>query len=267
MKWSVAAAFVIAVTAAFVAGRWSMGGGSAAAGGGERTDGPPERGRVAARMEAAGDRQEPVRARRERPAGNGTEEREKRLSAPWEEMAAMVQLSYLSGRLDHLARGDMEKALELLGANEADRKDAVKVMVQAEKDLREAEKRLVTVKEAGRDTITLDRSGMADLSKEVTERAKRGLRDALPEKISQVVVDGVNWNQIYMNPARPEVTLRLEARGDGRLQHRTADGYWEDVGMVPENVRRNADGSYAAEDIFRGSWKEQLKGLVLVPGE
>jgi hypothetical protein len=191
------------------------------------------------------------------------------MTAPWEDMAEMVQARYLAGQFDQLTGDNMEKALAFLGASAGERAMAMEIMKQASADLLDAEKWLVTVKETLPDLILLDRSMMEDFSKSVVEQTKRDLREALPERIADVIDDGVNWHAFYMMPGRTEVSLILEGVRDG-LRFRLSDGYREDVGVLEGDrlkAARNPDGTYSADRIFSARWGNLVKSLSLMVQE
>jgi len=273
MRWKIVALVAVSLAGAFLAGRWSAGVPQTAAH--ERGAGPGKRAGNGARIESADDATAPpMRVRRERPADEG-KVKGATAEVPKAHLEEMVVATYLRGDLDTMMMTTegyngtaFEAALEMLGASESDRRNAMAVMKEARESLRQAEPRMVTVKKSATvpDMITLDRSAMTGVAKGVAEKTKTGLEQALPPEVSRVVLEGISWNTFYMNPRMPEVTLKLEGGNDGRMSTRIYNGYMEDVGFSRTDVPKNPDGSYPAEKLFP-EWKEQVAGLKLIPTE
>ncbi|WAC20715.1 hypothetical protein OVA24_04885 [Luteolibacter sp. SL250] len=273
MRWQGVAVVAVLLAGAFVAGRWSVEVPEAAVDGG----GTEKKGRAGsgARIEVAEDAPAPrMRVRRERQA----EDRKVRAGTtevPRQHLEEMVAATYLRGNLDTMMMAveghdgtSFEAALRMLGADEAERRNAMAVMKQAGEELRQAEQRMITVNKAATvpDMITLDRSAMMGISREVAERTKAGLEQVLPPQVSKVVLEGVSWGSFYMNPRMPEVKLSLEGTNSGGMRTRMNDGYREDVGFARTDIPRNGDGTYPAEKIFP-KWKELVGGMTLMPTE
>ncbi|MBX3743581.1 MAG: hypothetical protein KF712_21525 [Akkermansiaceae bacterium] len=273
MRWQGVAVVAVLLAGAFLAGRWSVDVPEAAVAGG----GAENRTRAGSgtRIEVAEDATAPrMRVRRERQ----TDDRKLKAATaevPKKHLEEMVAATYLRGDLDTMMMGvegqdgtNFEVALRMLGAGEAERRDAMAVMKQARQELHQAERRMITVKKAATvpDMITLDRSAMTGVSKGVAEKAKAGLEQALPPGISKVVLEGISWGTLYMNPRMPDVRLTLEGTDDGGMRTRMFDGYREDVGLTRTDIPRNGDGTYPAEKIFP-KWKELVGGMTLMPTE
>jgi hypothetical protein len=271
MRWQSVAVVAVLLAGAFLAGRWSVEVREAAA-----DEGGPKKERRAgsgARIEVAGDAPVP-RMRRDRQAEDG-KAKAATAEVPKQHLEEMVVATYLCGGLDTMMMSieghdgtNFEVALRMLGADEDERRNAMAVMKQAREDLRQAERRMVTVSKVATvpDMITLDRSAMMGISKEVAERTKAGLEKALPPQVSRTVLEGVSWGSLYMNPRTPEVKLTLEGTNDGGMRTRMNDGYREDVGFSRMDIPRNAGGSYPAEKLFP-EWKEQVAGMKLLVTE
>jgi hypothetical protein len=273
MRWQSVVVVAVLLAGAFLAGRWSVDVPEAAADGGGAEQ--KRRAESGARIEVAEDGPAPrMRVRRERQAEDG-KAKAGTAEVPKGHLEEMVVATYLRGDLDAMMMGgegqegtNFEVALQMLGAGEEERRNAMAVLKQAREDLRQAERRMVIVSKVATvpDRITLDRSAMLGISKEVAERTKAGLEKALTPQVSKVVLEGVGWGAFYMNPRMPEVRLTLEGTNDGGMRTRMYDGYREDVGFPKTDVLRNADGSYPAEKLFP-EWKEQVAGITLIPTE
>jgi hypothetical protein len=198
MRWQSVVVVAVLLAGAFLAGRWSVEVREAAAEGGGAEQ--KIRAESGASIEVAEDVPAPrMRVRRERQGEDG-KAKAGTAEVPKDHLAEMVVATYLRGDLDAMMMGvegqegtNFEVALQMLGAGEEERRNAMAVLKQAREDLRQAERRMVILSKVATvpDRITLDRSAILGISKEVAERTKAGLEKALPPQVSKVQVAGI----------------------------------------------------------------------------
>jgi len=160
----------------------------------------------------------------------------------------------------------LPNALTLLGANEREHEEVMKLVKASEAEILSAEQTHLKIMEANAEGIKFDMSGMRGPVEKIISSTKDGIRNCLAPDLAETLIESINWDEYY--PSKPESFVRLEITRDrkGRLTAWEKSGGGGTGNGIDEAFKD--DGTHLpAEEIFDDRWKPHLKGVMILPND